>query len=64
MEMGTRGNGLVKRRKRADAFFALPAFQIKPGDDLLSHAVAHIVPSTLRSLTAVFGMGTGVASSP
>ena len=34
-----------------------------PGDDLLSHAVAHAVPSALRSLTTVFGMGTGVTSS-
>ena len=31
-----------------------------PGDDLLSHTVAHAVPSTLEGLTAVFGMGTGV----
>ena len=33
----------------------------KPGDVLLSHAVTHIVPSTLQGLTAVFGKGTGVA---
>jgi len=33
----------------------------KPGDDLLSHPKA--VPSALKSLTSVFGMGTGVASS-
>jgi hypothetical protein len=35
-----------------------------PGDVLLSHAVARIVPSTLKGLTSVFGMGTGVAPSP
>ena len=35
----------------------------KPGDVLLSHTVARIVPSTLRGLTAVFGMGTGVTPS-
>ena len=29
---------------------------------LLSQAVAHQVPSALRSLTSVFGMGTGVSS--
>ena len=32
-----------------------------PGSDLLSHAVAHAVPSALEGLTSVFGMGTGVA---
>ena len=34
-----------------------------PGDVLLSHAVAHAVSSAMRSLTAVFGMGTGVSSA-
>ncbi len=34
-----------------------------PGNVLLSHAVPHAVPSALRGLTAVFGMGTGVALS-
>ena len=29
---------------------------------LLSQAVAHQVPSPLKSLTSVFGMGTGVSS--
>ena len=33
------------------------------GSDLLSHTVAHAVPSALKSLTSVFGMGTGVTSS-
>ena len=33
---------------------------VNPGDDLLSHTVAHAVPSALEGLTAVFGMGTGV----
>ena len=32
-----------------------------PGDVLLSHAVYREVPSGLEGLTAVFGMGTGVA---
>ena len=35
----------------------------KPGDFLLSHTVACAVPSGLRSLTSVFGMGTGGSSS-
>jgi hypothetical protein len=34
------------------------------GGDLLSHPVARAVPSALRGLTAVFGMGTGVSPSP
>jgi len=34
-----------------------------PGNVLLSHAVAHAVPSALKGLTTVFGMGTGVAPS-
>ena len=33
------------------------------GGDLLSHAASHAVPSALKSLTSVFGMGTGVSSS-
>ena len=34
--------------------------QNNPGSDLLSHAVAHAVPSAVEGLTSVFGMGTGV----
>ena len=34
-----------------------------PGSVLLSHRVAPAVPSALKSLTSVFGMGTGVTSS-
>jgi hypothetical protein len=33
------------------------------GGVLLSHTVSRAVPSALKSLTAVFGMGTGVTSS-
>ena len=39
------------------------AGQKKAGDVLLSHAVTHAVPSTQKSLTSEFGMGSGVASS-
>ncbi len=35
----------------------------KIGDDLLSHTVTRAVPSALKSLTSVFGMGTGGSSS-
>ena len=34
------------------------------GSVLLSHTASRAVPSALKSLTSVFGMGTGVASSP
>src|SRR5262245_44667673 len=35
----------------------------KTGGDLLSRAVARQVPSALRGLTALFGMGRGVSLS-
>ena len=38
----------------------LPRNIIKPGNVLLSHKVTLAVPLALRSLTIVFGMGTGV----
>ena len=37
--------------------------EYKDGGDLLSHTVSRAVPSALKSLTSVFGMGTGGASS-
>ena len=44
-----------------------PAFRLglltEPGNFLLSHTLAHAVPSGLRGLTAVFGMGTGGSPS-
>ena len=39
----------------------IPGFQDKAGDGLLSHHLSMAVPSALRVLTTVFGMGTGVA---
>jgi hypothetical protein len=36
----------------------------KSGGDLRSHIVSHAVSSALEGLTAVFGMGTGVAPPP
>ena len=42
----------------------LPKHRAKlTGNVLLSHSLATKVPSTLKGLTAVFGMGTGVAPS-
>ena len=38
-----------------------PGIEGMAGDGLLSHHLSVAVPSTLRDLTSVFGMGTGVA---
>ena len=46
---------------RADS--STRASSVEAGNGLLSHALASIVPSALTGLTAVFGMGTGVAPS-
>ena len=40
------------------------AILLESGDDLLSRAVSSQVPSALRGLTSVFGMGTGGSLSP
>ena len=42
---------------------AAPRGFFNPGNDLVSHKVALAVPSALRGLTSVFGMGTGVTLS-
>jgi hypothetical protein len=39
------------------------AFSLEAGGGLLSQGISPQVPSTLTGLTAVFGMGTGVAPS-
>ena len=38
-------------------------FNFNLGNVLLSHTVSHAVPSALKGLTSVFGMGTGVSPS-
>jgi hypothetical protein len=38
--------------------------KINLGNVLLSHTVSRAVPSALKGLTSVFGMGTGVSPSP
>ncbi len=40
-----------------------PQNKKRPGSDLLSHGVPATVPSALKGLTSVFGMGTGVSPS-
>ena len=51
-----------KTRTRATPWGG-PRFSEKSGGVLLSQGVHPQVPSALTSLTSVFGMGTGVASS-
>src|SRR5580704_10334614 len=46
-----------QKRKRLPTFL-LVAF-IYAGNDLRSHTLSRAVPSALRGLTSVFGMGTG-----
>src|SRR5487761_795966 len=50
-----------RQNKRAPNSCSEPfALEINPGGDLRSRVVTNAVSSALRSLTAVFGMGTGV----
>ena len=42
----------------------LGVFFLESGSDLLSRAVSSQVPSALKGLTSVFGMGTGGTLSP
>ena len=52
---------LVPTQKRSPGIKDSRASEEKAGDGLLSHHLAMAVPSALQGLTAVFGMGTGVA---
>lgn len=54
-------NFSIKQKKWAES--GLPNSAHKTGIVLLSHTVAGTVPSPLMSLTAEFGMGSGVSSS-
>ena len=53
------GSQNIKTRNQ----YLIPGFEEKFGGVLLSHPASRAVPSALKSLTSVFGMGTGVASS-
>ena len=60
--LGKAGRG--QNQKPRWAFAAHRGFGVfNPGNDLVSHKVALAVPSALRGLTSVFGMGTGVTLS-
>ncbi len=48
---------MYKKKTSKDVLFYI----IYPGNVLLSHIATHAVPSAIRGLTSVFGMGTGVA---
>ena len=51
-----------RSRKKQSTF--VNCFSLKTGNDLFSQAVSRQVSSALKSLTSVFGMGTGGSSSP
>ena len=48
-------------KKDRERWVSVPDLEEKAGDGLLSHHLSVAVPSALQGLTAVFGMGTGVA---
>jgi hypothetical protein len=61
--------GVMHKQKSPSFLMGLliPAFvgtSLNLGNVLLSHTVTHAVPSALKGLTSVFGMGTGVSPSP
>ena len=58
------GIGVQAKKKEGPACCGALFEIIFPGGVLLSHAVAHAVPSPLEGLTSVFEMGTGVAPPP
>ena len=51
------------RRRKPAPVYRDGLCEREAGNGLLSHALSSIVPSALTGLTAVFGMGTGVAPS-
>ena len=54
------GLTIVKKQKKETLF--RESLKIETGSYLVSHTVASAVPSAYKSLTSVFGMGTGVSS--
>ena len=57
-EVPSEVEGSHRKRKRLPTFLLI-AFCFYAGDDLRSHTLSRAVPSALRGLTSVFGMGTG-----
>ncbi len=56
-----RPSPLACRKEKKPALARRTGFDGVADDGLLSHHLSVAVPSTLQGLTAVFGMGTGVA---
>ena len=48
-------------KAKARLFFRTGLCEKNPGNDLLSRTVTSIVPSALRGLSALFGMGRGIS---
>jgi hypothetical protein len=59
--MPRRLDGWVQKNEKPALRWGARASTEKAGDGLLSHHLSVAVPSALQGLTAVFGMGTGVA---
>ena len=58
------GRMFAFRLNKKNAQQMLSVFLMESGSDLLSRAVSSQVPSALKGLTSVFGMGTGGSLSP
>src|SRR5213075_1589125 len=58
---GAHHSGKLNAKKEKPLSVTTGAFHRDAGDGLLSRALSGGVPSALPGLTAVFGMGTGVA---
>ena len=54
----------MPRRQKIKAQRMLSFYFLESGSALLSRAVSSQVPSALKGLTSVFGMGTGGSLSP
>ena len=58
------GNKTVLRSTKENTPHSWGAFLLESGNVLLSRPVSRQVPSALKGLTSVFGMGTGGSLSP
>ena len=64
MNRGGYRDWICSKDKKPEAVSGFGSIEKIFGGVLLSHTAARAVPSALKSLTSVFGMGTGVSSSP
>ena len=63
MERSITESTFEKKSRVLNAAFLVILIIPYPGSVLLSHTVTRAVPSAMRGLTSVFGMGTGVTPS-